>query len=117
MKYLMLICDKNEKDQANTRCQAEPRSAPEYAAFGEEMTKRGVSRTARQAAPDDGRHHGAGAQRRRVASGRPVRARPRSRSAGTDLVDCKDLDEALEVAAKVPTARTGSIEVRPVWEM
>jgi hypothetical protein len=33
------------------------------------------------------------------------------------LVDCADLDEAIEVAAKVPAAARGSIEVRPVWEM
>jgi hypothetical protein len=32
-------------------------------------------------------------------------------------VDCKDRDEALEIAAKIPGARLGSIEVRPIWEM
>ena len=36
---------------------------------------------------------------------------------GFYLVDCKDLDEAIEVAAKIPGARDGSIEVRPIWEM
>jgi hypothetical protein len=33
---------------------------------------------------------------------------------GFYLLDCKDLDEALEYAARIPTARLGSIEVRPV---
>ncbi len=33
---------------------------------------------------------------------------------GYYLLDCKDLDEALEYAAKIPTARHGRIEVRPV---
>ncbi len=33
---------------------------------------------------------------------------------GFYLLDCKDLDEALEYAARIPTARHGSIEVRPV---
>jgi hypothetical protein len=33
------------------------------------------------------------------------------------LVECEDLDEAIEVAAEVPTARYGTIEVRPVWEV
>jgi hypothetical protein len=33
------------------------------------------------------------------------------------LVECKDLDEAIEVAAQIPTARYGTIEVRPVWEL
>jgi hypothetical protein len=36
---------------------------------------------------------------------------------GYDLVDGKDLDEALELAAKVPGARYGTIEVRPVLEL
>ena len=36
---------------------------------------------------------------------------------GFYLVDCKDLDEAIEIAAKIPGARIGSIEVRPIWEM
>lgn len=33
---------------------------------------------------------------------------------GFYIVNCKDLDEALEIAAKIPGARHGSIEVRPV---
>ena len=36
---------------------------------------------------------------------------------GFYLLDCRDLDEALEVAAKIPGARSGSIEVRPIWEL
>ncbi len=35
---------------------------------------------------------------------------------GYILVDVASLDEALEFAAKIPTARTGSIEVRPLVE-
>jgi hypothetical protein len=27
------------------------------------------------------------------------------------------LDEAIEIAAQIPGAHTGSIEVRPIWEM
>ncbi len=33
---------------------------------------------------------------------------------GYYLLDCKDLDEALTWAAKIPTARYGRIEVRPI---
>ena len=36
---------------------------------------------------------------------------------GFYVVDCKDLDEAIEVASKIPGARNGSIEVRPIWDM
>ena len=35
---------------------------------------------------------------------------------GFDLLDCKDLDEAIEVASKHPVARFGTVEVRPFWE-
>jgi hypothetical protein len=35
---------------------------------------------------------------------------------GFTLIDAKDLDEALQFAAKFPTARIGSMEVRPVLE-
>jgi len=36
---------------------------------------------------------------------------------GYYIVDVKDLDRALELAAKIPDARTASVEVRPVLEM
>jgi hypothetical protein len=35
---------------------------------------------------------------------------------GFYIVDCKDLDEAIATAAKIPGARNGSIEVRPIME-
>jgi hypothetical protein len=35
---------------------------------------------------------------------------------GFDLLECKDLDEAIEVASKHPAAKFGTIEVRPLWE-
>ena len=36
---------------------------------------------------------------------------------GYYLVEAKDLDEATRLAAMIPTAKAGSIEVRPVWAM
>jgi hypothetical protein len=41
-------------------------------------------------------------------------AETREQLGGFYLVEAKDLDEAIQVAAKIPSARTGSIEVRPV---
>src|ERR1051326_5458481 len=35
---------------------------------------------------------------------------------GYYLVDCKDLDEAIELATKIPAAIDGSIEIRPIME-
>jgi len=36
---------------------------------------------------------------------------------GYYLIDVENLDDALAWAAKIPSARHGSIEVRPVWDM
>jgi hypothetical protein len=36
---------------------------------------------------------------------------------GFILIDASDLDDAIQVAAKIPLASTGSIEVRPVLEL
>ena len=34
---------------------------------------------------------------------------------GYFLVECNDLDEAIRWAEKIPTAKYGSIEIRPLW--
>ena len=36
---------------------------------------------------------------------------------GFFIVECANLDEAIEAAARIPGAQTGSIEVRPIWEV
>lgn len=36
---------------------------------------------------------------------------------GFYLIEAKDLDEATQIAAKIPTARNGCVEVRPIWTM
>jgi len=36
---------------------------------------------------------------------------------GYYLLECADLDEALEMAARIPGAASGGIEVRPIWEL
>jgi len=43
-------------------------------------------------------------------------AETKEQIAGVLIVDCEDLSEAIKVAAQVPAARYGTIEVRPVWE-
>jgi hypothetical protein len=36
---------------------------------------------------------------------------------GFFLIEARDLNEAIQVASRIPSARLGSIEVRPVWEI
>jgi len=43
-------------------------------------------------------------------------AETREQLGGFFLIEAKDLDEATSIAGRIPSARTGSIEVRPVVE-
>lgn len=36
---------------------------------------------------------------------------------GYYLLECPDLDTAIELAARIPGAAYGSIEIRPIWEL
>ena len=44
-------------------------------------------------------------------------AETKEQLAGFYMIDAQDLDEAIQIAAKIPPARTGSLEVRPVREL
>jgi hypothetical protein len=44
-------------------------------------------------------------------------AETKEQIAGFYVIDCEDLDEAIEIASRNPGARYGTIEVRPVWEI
>jgi hypothetical protein len=43
-------------------------------------------------------------------------AETKEQIAGFDIIECADLDQAIDVAAKHPVARFGTIEVRPFWQ-
>ena len=58
----------------------------------------------------------------RVRNGKPLVtdgpfAETREQLGGYFLIEAKHLDEAIAVAAKIPMARKGTVEVRPVIEM
>jgi hypothetical protein len=108
MRYVMLIC----ADESNVG----ESMLPEYMKFGEEMTKRGVLEGGARLRPT------ADATTVRVRDGETLTsdgpfAETKEQIGGYYIVDCKDLDEAIEIAAKIPGARDGSIEVRPIWEL
>ncbi len=44
-------------------------------------------------------------------------AETREQIGGYFLIDAKDLDEAIDIAARIPGARIGTVEVRPVREV
>ncbi len=44
-------------------------------------------------------------------------AETKEQLAGFYLIDCDNLDEAIDLASKIPPARVGSVEVRPIREL
>ena len=115
MRYAMLICsDESVVQQVGP---GEPGSMlDEYMKFGEEMTKRGVLQGGERLRPTSDATTVQVRDGEIITSDGPF-AETKEQMGGFYLVDCKDLDEAIEVAAKIPGARTGVIEVRPIWEM
>jgi hypothetical protein len=58
----------------------------------------------------------------RVRDGRTVAtdgpfAETKEALGGFYLIECPNLDEAIEAAARIPGAKNGSIEIRPIWEL
>jgi hypothetical protein len=53
---------------------------------------------------------------KRVVTDGPF-AETREQLGGYYLVDAEDLDEAIDIAARIPGARRGTIEIRPVVEL
>jgi hypothetical protein len=115
MRYALLICTDEKAVEALSPDEGQA-ALNEYLAFADEMGKRGVLRAGERLRPTTD------ATTVRVRDGEVLTAdgpfaETKEQMGGFYLVDCKDLDEAIEVAAKIPGARIGTIEVRPIWEM
>jgi hypothetical protein len=115
MRYALLIAGPEAGNGGPTPEEAAA-ILPEYMKFGEEMTKRGVLKDGARLRP------GSDATTVRVRDGEVLTsdgpfAETKEVIGGYYVVDCKDLDEAIEVAAKIPGARDGAVEVRPIWDM
>jgi hypothetical protein len=44
-------------------------------------------------------------------------AETKEQLAGFYVVEARDLDDAIAIASRIPPARWGAVEVRPIWEM
>ncbi|HEX7471575.1 MAG TPA: YciI family protein [Candidatus Limnocylindrales bacterium] len=58
----------------------------------------------------------------RVENGRTITtdgpfAETKEQLGGFYLVECRDIDEAIDLAARIPGATHGSIEIRPIWDL
>jgi hypothetical protein len=114
MRYMLLIC--NDENAIEALSPDEHAAAvAEYVAFGEEMERRGIL------LGGDRLHRTTAATTVQVRDGEVLVAdgpfaETKEQIGGYYLVDCRDLDEAIEVASTIPGARRGTIEVRPIWE-
>jgi hypothetical protein len=115
MRYAMLICV-DEKWMASLDDAEDAGILAEYGQWMEEMNGRGVLQGGERLRPTSD------ATTVRVREGETLTtdgpfAETKEQVGGYFIVDCKDLDEAIEIAAKIPGAAHGAIEVRPIWEM
>ncbi len=112
MQYVLLIYSA-ESDDAN---QDQGAMMADYGAFTQGIVQSGAFKSADRLRPV------ADATTVRVRDGKTLTtdgpfAETREQLGGYYVVEAKDLDEAIAIAAKVPTVKHGSIEVRPVWAM
>jgi hypothetical protein len=114
MKYLCLIYDEEKKLAALSRTEGEA-LMNEYFAFTKEIRASG--------------HYLGGNDLQPVKNATTVRLRngqlattdgpfaeTKEQLGGYYLVEAKDLNEAIQIAARIPSAKLGSIEVRPIEE-
>jgi hypothetical protein len=114
MKYLCLIYEDEKQLAALAKAESDALLG-EYFAFREEIRKSG--------------HYVGGNALQPVATATTVRIRNGKLSAtdgpfaetkeqlgGFFLIEARNLDDAIHVAAKIPGARLGSVEVRPIQE-
>ena len=111
MKYLLLVCGDESVELSPEESSGMESAGMSWAA---EMDGRGVRLQGHRLRP------ASDATTIRVRAGEVLLgdgpfAETKEQIAGFDIVECADLDEAIEVASRHPVARFGAIEVRPFW--
>jgi hypothetical protein len=109
MQYLLLIYENEKRYEKGY----DPAEMAGYQAFGQEFAKQiqggnalQPTKTATTVRVRDGK---------RLTTDGPF-AETKEQLGGFYLVEAKDLDEAIHMAGKIPGARVGSIEVRPIMK-
>jgi hypothetical protein len=115
MRYMLLIYEP-ESNWARMSQEETGRVYGEYMAFTNDIKASGHYVTGNPLQPTPT------ATTVRVKDGKTVStdgpfAETREQLGGYYLIEAKDLDEAIGIAARIPAARTGSIEVRPIQEV
>jgi hypothetical protein len=113
MQYLLLIY-RNEAEQAKMDAATGQQMRGDYGTFTQSIIQSGNFKAGDALQPTST------ATTVRVRDGKTLTtdgpfAETREQLGGYYLVEAKDLDAALEIAARIPGAKVGSIEVRPIW--
>ena len=113
MQYLLMIYQ-NEAEYGKIDPATAKKMLEEYGAFNQSIIQSGNFKAGDRLQPTTT------ATTVRVREGKTLTtdgpfAETREQLGGYYLVEAKDLDAALAIAARIPGARFGSIEVRPIW--
>ena len=113
MQYLLMIY-RAEADLGKMDAAARKAMTADYGAFTQSIIQSGHFKAG------DGLQPSTTATTVRVRDGKTMTtdgpfAETREQLGGYYLIEAKDLNEALAIAAKIPSARYGSVEVRPIW--
>jgi hypothetical protein len=114
MRYLLLIYTPETDEQPPEDVANASHAA--YGAFTADIKSRGLFLAGEALTPTST------ATTVRVVNGEAVAtdgpfAETKEALGGFYLIEARDLDQAIETAAKIPAAASGSIEIRPVWEL
>jgi hypothetical protein len=115
MQYLLMIYS-NEAEYAKMDAATGQKMTEEYGVFTQSIIQSGNFKGG------DRLHPSTTATTVRVRDGKTLTtdgpfAETREQLGGYYLIEAKDLNAALAIAARIPGARVGSIEVRPIFAM
>jgi hypothetical protein len=114
MRYLLLIYTDEHQDARRPPAEQEAIMG-DYFAFTNEGRAAGVLQAGEALHPTTAATTVRLRQGQISSSDGPF-AETKEQLGGYYLLNCENLDEAIQWAAKIPAARGGSVEIRPVWE-
>jgi len=114
MKYMLLIYENEKVEEALSEAELQ-QVMTEHFTFAEAIQKSGNFISGEELAPTAASTTVRIRDGKRLTTDGPF-AETREQLGGFYLVEARDLDEAIGMASRIPTARTGSIEVRPIRE-
>jgi hypothetical protein len=114
MKYLCLIYD-NEKEWAKFPRDVQDKYMGEYGEFTEGLKKNGKFVGANQLQPTQTATT-VRSRNGKISTTDGPYAETKEQLGGYYLIEAKDLNDAIQVASRIPSAKSGSIEVRPIVE-